>query len=250
MVSILNEQHTRESIDKAEKIFEEALQKDPNYVEARIGLAQCLTIILFSRWTSEYDVLLRQANDTADQAVASVPNNPRAHFVKAQVLRLQKQFDAAIAEYASAIKFDANYAAAYAWMGYTMILAGRGAEGIPLAETAIRLSPRDPSLYYWDFQICHAYNHLGNWEQAVTWCRKSAATGSLWITQIDLIAAYGWLKRKDEAKAAITDLHRLMPNYSVQDWAKRGPAVSQVPQYALEYQRIIEGLRKGGLAEL
>jgi adenylate cyclase len=179
-----------------------------------------------------------------------VPKNSRAHFVKAQVLRLQKQFDAAIAEYAFAIKLDPNYASAYAWMGYTMILAGRAAEGIPLAETAIGLSPRDPSLYYWDFQICHAYNHLGSWEQAITWCRKSAATGSVWIAQLDLIAAYGWLGRVDEAKSAITELHRLMPGYSVQNWATRGPTVSQVPKYTMEYQRIIEGLRKGGLAEL
>ncbi len=248
-MSILNEQHTRESIEKASGVFEEALRKEPSYTEARIGLANCLTIILFSRWTSEYDVLLRRAEALAAQVVASAPKNPRAHFVKAQVLRLEKQFDAAIAEYASAILFDANYASAHAWMGYTMILAGRAAEGIPLAETAIRLSPRDPSLYYWYFQICHAHNHLAAWEQAIVWCRKSAATGSLWITQIDLIAAYGSLGRNDESRSAITELHRLMPGYTVQDWAKRGPTISEVPAYAVEYERIVEALRKGGLAE-
>jgi len=50
-----------------------------------------------------------------------------------------------------------------------------------------------------------------------------------------------------EAKAAINDLHRIMPGYSVHDWATAG--FSDAPQFLVEYQRIIEGLRKGGLQE-
>jgi hypothetical protein len=61
---------------------------------------------------------------------------------------------------------------------------------------------------------------------------------SRWITQIDLIAAYGSLGRNDEARSAITELHRLMPGYTVQDWAKRGPTISEVPAYAVEYERM------------
>jgi hypothetical protein len=64
-----------------------------------------------------------------------------------------------------------------------------------------------------------------------------------------LIAAYGSLGRNDESRSAITELHRLMPGYTVQDWAKRGPTISEVPAYAVEYERIVEALRKGGLAE-
>ena len=69
------------------------------------------------------------------------------------------------------------------------------------------------------------------------------------ITQIDLVAAYGSLGRMDEAKAAIVELHRLSPGYTVQDWAQRGSSISEVPTYTREYQRIVEALRKGGLAE-
>jgi hypothetical protein len=64
---------------------------------------------------------------------------------------------------------------------------------------------------------------------------------------VDLVAAYGWLSRGAEAKPAIAGLHKLMPGFTEQDWAKI--KFSDDPRFQREYARIVEGLRKAGLPE-
>ena len=84
--------------------------------------------------------------------------------------------------------------------------------------------------------------------QAIEWCQKSiAGNAGFWIAYIDLAAANGWLGRDKEAKAAIDGLHKLMPGFTVQDWANH--QVVRGPEFQREYARIVEGLRKAGLPE-
>ena len=114
-------------------------------------------------------------------------------------------------------------------------------------QTAIHLSPRDPLLNIWYFIIFHAYTHLGQDDAAIEWCRRSVAIGPFWISYVDLASAYAWTGRKDEAQAAVAELLKLMPNYTVDRWAQEG--WSSHPVFLAQYQRIIEGLRKAGLPE-
>jgi hypothetical protein len=89
---------------------------------------------------------------------------------------------------------------------------------------------------------------MAEWEDATEWCKKSIATNAgLWIPYVDLAAANGWLGRDAEAKAAIAGLYKLMPGFTVQDWANIN--WSDNPQWQREYMRIVEGLRKAGLPE-
>ena len=89
---------------------------------------------------------------------------------------------------------------------------------------------------------------MAQWEIAAEWCGKSVATNPLfWIPYVDLAASYGWLGREAEAKTAIAGLHKLMPGFTVQDWASI--TWSDDPQFQREDARIVEGLRKAGLPE-
>jgi adenylate cyclase len=115
-------------------------------------------------------------------------------------------------------------------------------------ETALRLSPRDPLRNIWELFICHAHLHLTEWEQAVEWCEKSIATrATYWQAYVDLISAEGWLGRDAEAKAAIAELLKLRPGFTVQTWANNKQ--SDDATFQKEYARITEGLRKAGLPE-
>ena len=64
---------------------------------------------------------------------------------------------------------------------------------------------------------------------------------------IDLAAAYAWTGRDAEARAAVTELLKLKPGYTVQQWATI--KWSDNATFQREYQRIVEGLRKAGLPE-
>lgn len=46
---------------------------------------------------------------------------------------------------------------------------GRGDEGIPDPETALRQSPRDGGIPNWQYYICYIHNLLARWEKAIEW---------------------------------------------------------------------------------
>ncbi len=229
--------------------FERALQRDPTLTRAQLGLAVGLVDRAFSFRGGSASADLPRAEALLGKALSAEPDNAWAHFVKADLLAYgRKQFDEALSELDVAIEDDGNFARAYDLRGGTFIFAGEAKKAIPEAETALRLSPRDPMRNRWEFRICHAHAHMTQWEEAIEWCQKSIATNAgFWVPYVDLIAANGGLGREAEAKAAIDGLHKLMPGFTVQDWANID--WSDNPQFQREYARIVEGLRKAGLPE-
>jgi tetratricopeptide (TPR) repeat protein len=115
-------------------------------------------------------------------------------------------------------------------------------------ETALRLSPRDPNVPYWQFDMCHLHTHLAQWEQAIEWCRK-AITGDPknWFPYVDLAAANAWGGHEKEAKEAAAQLQKLHPGFTVQTWA--GIHWTDDTTFNAQYSRIVEGLRRAGVPE-
>ena len=168
----------------------------------------------------------------------------------AEILGLSNRFDAALATYDRAIALDHNHTAAYVGRARNLIAIGRAAEALAPVEKAIGLSPRDPELYVWYFVLCHANTHLARDAQAIDWCLKSIATGkTFWFAYVDLASAYAWRGQNAEAAAAVADLLKLRPGYTVQQLVQDGWGHSDNSTFRKEYQRIIEGARQAGLPE-
>ena len=144
--SVLNGGPNKEDVQRSVALFEEALRIDPENSQARVGLAQALTLVYRNRWDPEPAKVLARADEAATRAIAAAPNNAHAHYVKAEVLGLSNRFDAALATYDRAIALDPNYAAAYVGRARNLNVIGRAAEALAPVERAIRLSPRDPEL--------------------------------------------------------------------------------------------------------
>lgn len=246
--SVLNQPFSREQLSRALSFFEQALDIDPGYPKALVGLAWALTVQVQYRWSNAPTEQLTRADDTVTRVLSALPDDAMAHFVKGDIIRAHgKDFDTAIREYEAAISINPSLAPAYGALGGAKIRAGRSEEAFAPLHTAIRLSPRDPVLNIWYFYICHAYTHLAKDDDAIGWCRKSVAVSPFWIAYVDLASAYAWTGRTGEAHAAVAQLLKLMPNYTIDRWAHEG--FSDNPVFLAQYQRIIEGLRKAGLPE-
>lgn len=246
--SVLNQPYSRERLEQSRSLFEQALHIDPGLSTALVGLSRTLATEVNYRWSAAPAEALARADDLVSRVLSASPNNAMAHFVKGEIFRAGgKDFESAIGEYEAAIAINPSLAPAYAQLGHAKIRAGRAEEAFVPLQTAIHLSPRDPLLNIWYFIICHANAHLGRDDAAIEWCRRSVAIGPFWISYVDLASAYAWTGRKDEAQAAVAELLKLMPNYTVDRWAHEG--WSSNPVFLAQYQRIIEGLRKAGLPE-
>jgi TolB-like protein/class 3 adenylate cyclase/Tfp pilus assembly protein PilF len=248
--AVLNGGPNKEDVQRSVALFEDALRIDPDNSQARVGLAQALTLVYRNRSDPEPATVLARADEAASRAIAAAPNNAHAHYVKAEVLGLSNRFDAALATYDRAIALDHNHAAAYVGRARNLNVIGRSAEALAPVERAIRLSPRDPELYVWYFVLCHANTHLARDAQAIDWCLKSIATGkTFWFAYVDLASAYAWRGQQAEAMAAVKELLKLRPGYTVQTMVQEGSETSDNPAFRKEFQRIVEGARKAGLPE-
>ena len=248
--AVLNQPYSREQLALSRSLFEHSLQIDPGLPKALIGLADALAIEVNYRWTDAPADKLRRAEDAVGRVLSAYPDDAMAHFVKGEIQRAKgRNVEVAVGDYDAAISLNPSLAPAYGALGAAKIRVGRSAEAFAPLEMAIKLSPRDPLLNTWYFYVCHAHSHLGEYEAAIDWCRQSLAVKPFWIAYADLAASYAWTGRKSEAQAAVAELQRMRPDYTVARWLQDGNGWSENTVFLTEFLRIAEGLRKAGLPE-
>ncbi len=248
--AVLNQPYSREQLAQSSALFERALQIDPGFPKALVGLAATLAVEVNYRWTDAPTDQLRRAENAVDQVLSRFPSDAMAHFVKGEIQRAKgRNLDAAVGEYVAAIAINPSLAPAHGALGATKIRVGRSAEAFAPLQMAIQLSPRDPLLNTWYFYVCHAHTHLGQYDEAIDWCSRSIAVKPFWIAYADLAAANALTAHEREAHAAVAELRRLRPNYTVSLWLQDGSGWSDNVVFLAEFQRIAEGLRKAGLPE-
>jgi len=249
--AVLNQPYSRDQLAQSRALFERALQVDPGLPKALVGLAGTLAVEVNYRWSEAPPAdQLRRANDAVSRVLSVVPNDAMAHFVKGEIQRAAgRNVEAAVGEYEAAIAINPSLAPAYGALGATKIRVGRSAEAFAPLQMAIQLSPRDPLLNTWYFYVGHAHTHLGQYEEAIDWCHRSIAVKPFWIAYADLAAAYALTGRESEAQAAVAELRRLRPNYTVAQWLQDGRGWSDNVIFLAEFQHIAGGLRKAGLPE-
>jgi adenylate cyclase len=248
--AVLNQPYSREQLAQSSALFERALQIDPGFPKALVGLAATLAVGVNYRWTDAPADQLRRAENAVDQVLSRFPSDAMAHFVKGEIQRAKgRNLDAAVGEYVAAIAINPSLAPAHGALGATKIRVGRSAEAFAPLQMAIQLSPRDPLLNTWYFYVCHAHTHLGQYDEAIDWCRRSIAVKPFWIAYADLAAANALTGHEREAHSAVAELRRLRPNYTVALWLQDGFGWSDNVVFLAEFQHIAEGLRKAGLPE-
>jgi adenylate cyclase len=237
-------------LKEAAEDYERALDIDPGYVRAKIGLAHALATRVNNAWSTDPDADIDRAERLANEALSAEPNNALAHYAKALVYADRRKWDAAISEADAATDNDRNYAPAYALSGTSRIFLGRAAEGFPGVEAAMRLSPRDPIFPFWEFDICHLHSHLAQWSQAIEPCRRAIqGVPGLWYSYVDLIAAYSFLGRDAEAKAESAELLKLKPDFTIRKYVAFASGWTDNVVFNQQITRFAEGLRKAGLPE-
>jgi tetratricopeptide (TPR) repeat protein len=92
--------------------------------------------------------------------------------------------------------------------------------------------------------------HLGSFEQTVAWCRRAIEANRNYPRAYFVLAgALAQLGRIEEAQSAVKAGLGLNPTYTVSSARALRTAMSDDPTYLAQLQRMLEGLRKAGVAE-
>jgi len=163
---------------------------------------------------------------------------------------LTKRAAEGIAECEHALALDRNLAHAHSTIGLGKILIGHAEETEAHVAEALRLSPRDTIAYPWMNTAGVAKLHLGIWDQAVAWFRRSTeANRNYPPAYFQLSAALAQLGRLDEARSAVKAGLALDPNFSVSRARAARTARSDDPTYLAQLEHILEGMRRAGVPE-
>ena len=141
-------------------LFKQALALDPNLADAHLGLARALIVQWDYGSVEDFAPFVRQARESALQAVALDSENPQAQYVLAQTSLWAGDARTAIAHASRAVELNGNFALGHFYLGIALSLDGRHEEALEAIETGWRLSPRDPRASTWLANKARALYHL------------------------------------------------------------------------------------------
>ena len=230
---------TRSHNRKARQMFEKAIELDPNFSSAYVGLGRTYTTQADYGWTEFPTQALQQAKDHALKALSMEESNADAYTLLGNVYAYFGQYDLAINQLNRAIELNPNNATSYNIRGEVMLWAGMVDDAIYSLETAYRYDPNlSPGLsmflgmgYYLKGQYGKAINVL---EEGVS--RKPDWAGN----HIILTAAYAQADRIDDAEDEAKKVLQLEPFFEIDSYG----TVFRNPEHRT---KIVDGLHKAGL---
>jgi len=243
---------SRDNWAEAARLFERALALDPQSMGTQSGLASALANRVLAGWSDAPAADLVRAEGLANRALAASPDSMPAHMAKAQVLRAQHRWAEAIPEYETVLALNRNMVIALHGLAQCKLLAGAIEETIPLEEQAIRLSPRDPSIGIWYWQIGVVQLLQSRTGDAILRLEKArAAIPEHPAPHLFLASAYALKGDTERAAAELAEARRLSAAHRFSSLARlRAVGYWGVPKIrALFEATYFAGLRKAGMPE-
>jgi tetratricopeptide (TPR) repeat protein len=247
-----NKWPTEDNFVQSISLFEQAVALNPRSVEAQIWLADVLSLHSIRQPTDRAAADIARARELVEQALAAAPRSAHAHYDKGQILRAEGRCKEAIPEYETAISLDANFAGAYANLGWCKFSTGSVEDVIPLEERAVRLGPRGPFVGTLYFRIGIVHLLQSHFEDAIRSLEKARdITLSPGEVRSYLASAYALKGESERAAAELTEARRLSPDDRYSSIARLRAAVNYgVPKIRdLREATYFAGLRKAGVPE-
>jgi TolB-like protein/Flp pilus assembly protein TadD len=243
---------SRDTYAEAISLYERALELDPQSAEAQSLLARTFAARAMDGMTDRAAADIAYADELVRRALAAWWRSPLAHFAKGHVLRAQGRPEEAIPEYETAIALNRNWVFAYVALGACKLLTGSIEQAIPLAEQAIRLSPRDPNVGIMYDRIGFVHLLQSRIDEAILWCEKArSANPAHPLYRAHLAAAYALKNETERATAELAEARRLTADnrYSSIAHLTAAQYLGAPKMRALLENAYFAGLRKAGMPE-
>ena len=224
-------------------LLEKAIAIEPDYAVAHAYIAWCYEIRHLRGGV--HDESRAAALRHARLAIATGGDDATALAVAAFVIGiLERDYQTAFIAFDRAIALSPSSAQAFGFSASIRAWAGDSPTSVEQAETAIRLSPFDPLIWFPYCGLAYAHLFAGRFEEAASAASRAAQANPRfsipWVLQAAASASLG---RIDEAKANAQRLLSLEPTFTI------GSFVVVNFTSAERLSMLAEALRQAGLPE-
>jgi len=232
---------TRQDVLLARQMFEEAINLDPSFGAAYIGLAHVLMDEVWFRMTKSPEESINHAEQAAQKVIALTSDQPPPYSLLSQISLLKKDLDNAILYGEKAVELNPNDAGCYLSLGMALMFSVRNEEAIKNLETALRLAPLRPLPY---LNILAA-SYMGNkqYDKAILlWSETLERNPDYLFAYQGLTAAYELSGNHEKAWWAAENVMRVNPKFSIAVEEKISPIKNEASK-----KRYFDALRSAGL---
>jgi len=200
MLSQRQERQVRRAISR----FQAALELDPDFTPAYVGLADAYTILGDYGWDMADDVF-PQAKQAAQQAIQLSDSQAKAHLALAFTINAYDcDWQQAEQEYARALELDPDLAVAHHWYAWFLVQQGQFQEAEDHMAQAQELQP-DDLIIVSNVGKIYYYSHL--YDKAEEKCRAALDLNpDFRKARCDLVLVLAELKR---LKEALEEFHQI-----------------------------------------
>jgi TolB-like protein len=237
---------TREAIDGALPLFEQAIKFDPDFAPAYAMAAWYHVWRKVNGWMTDHPRETAEGARLARRAVELGREDAVALTRAGHALaHLAGDLDGGIALLDRAVMLNPSHAAAWFLGGFLRVWNGEHDSAIEHFTRAMRLSPLDPESYRMQAGMAMAHMFEGRLDAAASWADKSFRDLPSFLLVAAIVAAsHALTGRTEEARRAMDHLRALDPSLRISNLRDWLPI-----QRAEDLAIFADGLRKAGLPE-
>ncbi|MEZ5659402.1 MAG: winged helix-turn-helix domain-containing protein [Burkholderiaceae bacterium] len=234
-----------EDIGASIRMFDELISGSPEFSPAYGGLAHGYFFLLLFNLTDDREYARAEGLRVAQRGVQIAIDDHLCQFGLGAMRLARREPELAIAHMQAAVDLNPSFGRAWSYLGTSLVWSGRAAEALPVLETCLRVSPRDPMVGSSFVRCAEAHLALGDLEVALSWATRAVqrADAQFWSNFVEL-ASLGLLGRRNEAVTALERLLARRPDASIELFRTALP----IADPALR-ARYADGLARAGLSE-
>ena len=210
---------TPESLERARLAGHKMMKAAPDSAGG-YQLAACAAAHLFIMgFAADAGQMQAEALRAAEQAITLDHSDEYAHWILGIVYGQHLgRYEPAFAAFRRALEINPNFSLAYGSYGTTLAFAGLADESLEKTAIAIRLNPRDPSLFFRYTGLSLAHFVKGDYDTANRWAERAVTDKPNWWFGHALAAAtQSLLSRPEPAKEAVARLRQLLPGVGTEN---------------------------------
>ena len=164
---------TCEGTGASVRMFQSAVDLDPNYCDAWARLGWCHARLVMFDCVDDREASLKLGFEAARKAVALDDGSALAHISLGTVHIWNEETAHGLGEAQMALQLNPNFAIAAMAVGNRLDLMGKTEEGIAQMERGLALNPRDPNRWRYMAYLSRACVSMGEYQRAADWARKA-----------------------------------------------------------------------------